>query len=143
MSAISPTSIEHSLRFLESHRIRLVEERDINDRKVLLNDPSVAVIGLVSRGKSTLVNKLIGLDLLPTGPNPVTFGSGFLSTGEPLAIGYRANNSSTALPVEVEEFRHRARRHDAQDIVDFSYRGALRLPAGVGLIDTKGLDEIK
>ena len=138
----SLSRIIHTLEFLELFKLRLSSDSDINDLKILRQTPAIAVVGLVSRGKSTLVNKLIGVDLLPTGPNPVTFGNGFLTSGEARALGRDKKGKTIELPATPEEFRHRARRHDAQDIIDFNYSGALRIPKNVMLIDTKGLDEI-
>jgi GTPase SAR1 family protein len=117
-------------------------ETAANDLRVLHVEPSIAVIGLVSRGKSTLVNKLLGVDVQPMGPNPVTFGCGFLRSGHPRAIGIKADGSRVDLPSDPEGFRHVARRHEAQDVSDFEYTWNFRLPRDVVLIDTKGLDEV-
>jgi hypothetical protein len=138
----SLAKINHTLEFLDLFKLRIKTDSDINDLKILRQTPAIAVIGLVSRGKSTLVNKLIGIDLLPTGPNPVTFGNGFLKRGPAKAIGRDKKGKSVELPTSPEEFCHRARRHDAQDIIDFEYTGKLRIPKNAMLIDTKGLDEV-
>jgi hypothetical protein len=138
----SLAKINHTLDFLELFKLRLESDSDTNDLKILRQTPAIAVIGLVSRGKSTLVNKLIGVDLLPTGPNPVTFGNGFLKSGHAKALGRDKKGKTVELPTSPDEFCHRARRHDAQDIIDFEYSGKLRIPKNVMLIDTKGLDEV-
>lgn len=136
------SKIDATLEFLKDFKLALSEEKDLNHLKAIHQTTAVAVIGLVSRGKSTLVNKLIGLDLLPTGPNPVTFGNGFLSSGKSEAFGITKSGKRVALPLEPTEFKSRSRRYDGQDLVDFTYSNALRLPEDVMLIDTKGLDEI-
>jgi hypothetical protein len=41
----------------------------------------VAVVGEFNRGKSTLINRLIGRDLLPTGPLPVTRAAVIIGAG--------------------------------------------------------------
>lgn len=133
--------IERTVDFLTQFGLALNNDRDLNDLKILRQEPAIAVIGLVSRGKSTLVNKLIGVDLLPTGPNPVTFGNIFLRSGPASASGRLRTGMSIKLPTLPEEFKQRSRRHDGQDIADSEYSGSLRLPEGVMLIDTKGLDE--
>lgn len=130
-----------ALEILDRFHLELTKPIDVDARRVLSQEPTVAVIGLVSRGKSTLVNRLIGADLLPTGPNPVTFGLGYLSSGPPSATGYDRRGREISLPVEVDSFRHETRRHAQQKISDFEYRGDLRIPLGVRLVDTKGLDE--
>lgn len=135
--------ILHAIEILDRFRIPLTDPKDVDAVRLISQPPSIAVIGLVSRGKSTLVNRLIGIDLLPTGPNPVTFGCGYISAGEPRAVGFGRRGVEKELPTDPHEFRHRARRHDAQDIVDFEYTGYVRLPDGVRLIDTKGLDEVR
>lgn len=49
----------------------------------------VAVVGEFNRGKSTLVNRLIGHDLLPTGPVPCTRGFVEIAPGEDACLTVR------------------------------------------------------
>jgi hypothetical protein len=134
--------IDATLEFLRVFKLKLTTEKDLNFLKAVHQLPAVAVVGLVSRGKSTLVNKLIGVDLLATGPNPVTYGNGFLFTGNPTAFGITKKGQQVELPQNAAEFKSRSRRYETQDLVDFTYSNKLRLPENVMLIDTKGLDEI-
>jgi hypothetical protein len=135
-------TIDQSIELLEIFQLKLSDEKDINYLKLLHQTPAVAVIGLVSRGKSTLINKLIGLDLLSTGPNPVSFGNGFISHGRLRAEGYLRDGKTIQLPTTPSSFKERSRRYESQDLVDFKYTGPIRLPGETMLIDTKGLDEI-
>ena len=137
------------VRRIDATNARLLElglafddERSVNDLKAVHQVPSIAVVGLVSRGKSTLINRLVGANLLATGQKPVTFGCGFLQSGAPLAEGMRPDGTRVSLPTSPDDFRARTSRHDAQDLQDFEYTGPLRLPPDVILVDTKGLDEV-
>lgn len=134
--------VDRTIELLQQINRRLTGDLVENDLKVLHTAPSIAVIGLVSRGKSTLVNRLLGAEVQPTGPNPVTFGCGFFRKGEPRAVGIRADGARVGLPTDPDGFRHAARRHEGQDAVDFEYSWGFRLPDDVILIDTKGLDEV-
>lgn len=49
----------------------------------------VAVVGEFNRGKSTLINRLVGLDLLPTGPVPTTRGFVVVAAGEQVNLTVR------------------------------------------------------
>ncbi|MCB1007247.1 MAG: dynamin family protein, partial [Acidimicrobiales bacterium] len=101
--------------------------------------PGVAVIGLFSRGKSTLFNWLVGSDVSPVGALPTTAVLIEASLGERSAAAHSPWDIQM-LPFEPDAFcravsgfqdprPHRAELH-----------GAFRLPPGLLLVDTPGVD---
>ena len=69
------------------------------------NEFRIAVVGEFKRGKSTLLNALIGRDLLPTGVLPVTAVPIEVVSGDEQATVYFADDRQTDIPLsEIEQF---------------------------------------
>ena len=118
------------------------EDAEIKEKVDLLQaPPTVVFVGLVSRGKSTLLNRLVGREVLPVGPNPVTFTVGMLESGEEYAEG-RTRDSTVSLPSNPAKFRDMVARGSNDELEQFLYRGMLRIPEGSRLVDTPGVSEV-
>jgi hypothetical protein len=138
------STIQESVNYLKKFNLKLSDDQLENDLKLIVQKPAIAVIGLVSRGKSTLVNKLVGEEIMPSDPNPESFGCAFLSSGSPSAFATLKNGTIRELSTSPSNFQGSIRRtpQTVDQIQDCTYTGELRLPFGVMLIDTKGLSEI-
>jgi GTPase Era involved in 16S rRNA processing len=103
----------------------------------------LAVLGQFKRGKSTLINALLGTKLLPSGINPVTLVPVFLHFGtEPTLDVYYRNGTSERHSVEelgsfVTESKNPQNTKGVSQ-VDIHFPTAL-LESGVVLIDTPGV----
>jgi hypothetical protein len=137
-------AIQESLDYLKQFNLHLGDDLLENDLKLINQIPAIAVIGLVSRGKSTLVNKLIGENIMPTDPNPESYGCAFLTSGVPVALAVLKTDVKKSLPTSPSAFRESIKRspETLNTFENCSYQGELRLPRDVMLIDTKGLSEI-
>ncbi|WP_433228346.1 dynamin family protein [Actinomadura formosensis] len=97
----------------------------------------VAVTGIVSSGKSTLVNALIGGDLLATGYHAMTFVSAVLRYAEALEI------LESGKPITRDELLARSgRKADGShaDTSGFEVRGPWPYLRWFDLVDTPGFD---
>ena len=112
-----------------------------SQRRLRRANASVAVIGLVGRGKSTFVNQLVGLDLCAVSARPETAAVVGIEHGEPAAHGRTADGELGELPTAPGEFRAAVSREVQNRIVDATYSGDVALPSGLTLIDTPGVGE--
>lgn len=106
----------------------------------------VAVFGRVSSGKSSLLNHLVGQDVLPVGVTPVTAVPTRLVGGdEPAAVVSFAELPPRSIPVEIlreyasEEGNPGNHKHVTGILVTLP---APRLPEGVVLVDTPGIGSL-
>jgi hypothetical protein len=103
---------------------------------------SVAVVGLVKRGKSTLLNRLVGAPIAAVSVLPETAATVLVSTGSPQANGHLEGGTVTKeLPHAPAAFAAAARRDAQPPIERGEISGAFRLPKGLALIDTPGISE--
>jgi GTP-binding protein EngB required for normal cell division len=104
----------------------------------------VACVGQFKRGKSTLLNALIGRDLLPAGVPPVTSVPTVLRYGEP-AARVRTRAGWTAIPPEeLAEFVTEARNPSNRKgvlAVEVTVPAPI-LEGGLSLVDTPGLGSV-
>jgi hypothetical protein len=101
----------------------------------------VAVIGLVSRGKSTLVNQLIGIDLMPVSHKGETPADVHISSGEPdLLLRFKSGETVQGFESLAETSRSLLRSHKDW-VVAARLSHPCRLPDGVTLVDTPGIDD--
>ena len=135
----SPSPNEKSLL----HRLRELSERVSKGRLQL------AVVGQFKRGKSTIINALLGDELLPSGILPVTAIPTFIELGEPsLAISYADGRTETFAPRDADEMQTML-RHFVSETGNPENRlnvGEVRvawksdfLRSGITIIDTPGV----
>jgi GTP-binding protein EngB required for normal cell division len=109
----------------------------------------VAVLGQFKRGKSTLLNALLGARVLPTGVTPVTALSTFISAGDStrLRIAFRNGEEPTVtavaseVPGVLERYvseTHNPRNRLEVESVAVEVRSDF-LDQGIALIDTPGV----
>jgi len=110
------------------------------------NSFEIAVFGRVSCGKSSLLNHIVGRDLLPVGANPVTAVPTRLAYGaEPRATAWFADRKPEPFPVHrlaefVSEQHNPANaRHVTRIVVELP---SPRLSEGVVYVDTPGLGSL-
>jgi GTP-binding protein EngB required for normal cell division len=106
----------------------------------------IAVFGRVSSGKSSLLNHIVGQDLLPVGVNPVTAVPTRLAYGsEPRATAWFADRKPEQFGVErlaefvTEQHNPANARHVTRIVVELP---AERLREGVVYVDTPGLGSL-
>jgi GTP-binding protein EngB required for normal cell division len=139
------------LRLLEQIATRngLVEFRlRIDDLAARLEEDTfeVALFGRVSSGKSSLLNALLGTEILPVGVNPITAVPTKLRYGKTLkaAVAY-GDGRSTVVPVEelVRLVTEQGNPGNLQNIVRAMVEvPSPRLQQGILLVDTPGLGSL-
>lgn len=108
---------------------------------------TVAVAGQFSRGKTTLLNALLGAEYLPTGALPLTSvltRVGYASTAE---ASYVRRGSDVTLPVPVADVPELVARQSSRRSEEQVTAVDIRLPAellrlGVTFVDTPGVGGI-
>ena len=130
-------------------RWHLVEFRPLLDgivRRLESPQYEIAVFGHVSSGKSSLLNHVAGMDVLPVGVTPVTAVPTRMVRGKPpLAIICFAETQPRQVPLErladyaSEEGNPGNSKHVTQILVRIP---APRLPEGVVLVDTPGVGSL-
>jgi GTP-binding protein EngB required for normal cell division len=106
---------------------------------------AVAVCGAFNRGKSTVCNALLGIDVLPAGVLPLTAVATELSFGsEHLAVVHLDGTTKEANIAELADYVTEERNPDNERKVA---RVEIRIPAdvlqsGAVLVDTPGLESI-
>ena len=104
----------------------------------------IAVLGVVKRGKSTLVNQLIGKTMSPVDMLPETAALlAFQNAGEatPHAVGVSPSGDIVSLPDDADGFRKSVKRGSRASVVAASVSGQFDLPSRVWLLDTPGSSE--
>lgn len=106
----------------------------------------VAVLGQFKAGKSSLLNKLAGIDLLPTGVTPVTAIITGLTFGEPLHawVSYLDGTGRQIDATEIADYVAEAQNPNNRKqvaAVELACPGLKEL-AGLRLVDTPGLGSL-
>jgi small GTP-binding protein len=119
--------------------------KDDTRRRLAENRVRVAVLGEIKQGKSTLVNALVGDDLLPTGVTPTTGAIAVVRDG-PAPGAYLVAGPEDGRDV-IDEARFRAlatgkeRAPEGKHIEVVVAGGAL--PEQIEIIDTPGMNDIE
>lgn len=119
------------------HRVgRMLADRDM----------SVAVVGEFSRGKSSLVNKLLGEELLPEGDLPTTALLTRVRAGNERVLSFVGTDKSQERkpfsPEEIERYRRSESVADAAGVLDVTVPSEWLATSGVTLIDTPGVGDL-
>ena len=125
-------------------------ERVVNDARALAERIAegrfyVACVGQFKRGKSTLLNALVGEAVLPTGVVPVTTVPTVLRYGQPSARVQTANRSWTSIQLsEVEQYV--SEEHNPENAKGVTgvevFVPAPLLGSGMCFVDTPGLGSV-
>ena len=139
------------LRFLEQIVTRdgLVEFRQRIDMLASrLEDDSleVALFGRVSSGKSSLLNALLGMSVLPVGINPITAVPTKLRYGKALRAGVSYGDGRSAV-VTIEELSNLVSEQGNPGNLQNIVRAMVEIPSprlkqGILLVDTPGLGSL-
>ena len=131
LSELGETIVEDTERRLSDSRIRAV------------------VLGEIKQGKSTLINALLGKDILPTGVTPTTGATVVICEGDEPGP-YLRREDDTRVSVDTDRFNRLARgplTRDAKSVDED--QGTLEyevahgvLPASLELVDTPGINDI-
>jgi GTP-binding protein EngB required for normal cell division len=145
--ARATSSVPHPTAAQQELLVRLSRLRTRLDEGLL----RVAVVGQFKRGKSTLLNALLGVPLLPTGVTPVTAIPTFIKVGpkttaritfkggkEPLLISAEAE-IPTVLKEHISEVEN-PRNQIGVESVELEVRSEF-LDQGIVLVDTPGVTE--
>ena len=103
----------------------------------------VGVFGRVSSGKSSLVNALVGVPLLPVGATPVTAVPLRVSHGAAeIRVRYRDGREEVVAPERLPEFATESGNRDNERDVLSILIHTPRLPDGLALLDTPGVGSL-
>jgi GTPase SAR1 family protein len=119
------------------HRVgRMLADRDM----------SVAVVGEFSRGKSSLVNKLLGEELLPEGDLPTTALLTRVRAGNERVLSFVGTDKSQERKPfsqeEIERYRRSESVADLSGVLDVTLPSEWLATSGVTLIDTPGVGDL-
>ncbi|WLR51803.1 dynamin family protein [Bacillus tianshenii] len=100
-----------------------------------------AFCGHFSAGKSTMINALVGEELLPSNPIPTSANVVKVKTGEPKAlVGFKEKGDVTfPYPYDLAEIQQYCTDGDAVDYVEISHPSG-KLPDHTAILDTPGID---
>lgn len=102
--------------------------------------PMIAIVGVVNRGKSTLVNEILQQPISPENSRPETASVlGFARGARRQSLGMTNAGKRIRLPKSPSGFTKRVRRGSGLAVAMFAR--AKWLTPGVCLVDTPGLDE--
>jgi GTP-binding protein EngB required for normal cell division len=131
-------------------QVKLLQRLDSLRQRIAVSRFHLALLGQFKRGKSTLLNALLGADVLPTGVIPVTAISTFLQAAPTpsLRVTFNGGRIEESEPDAPEAFRERltafvTEEANPRNILSVE-RVEVRLPSellasGVVLIDTPGV----
>ncbi|MFC0860892.1 dynamin family protein [Sphaerimonospora cavernae] len=142
-----PQSLVRALERLDGRLPAPARERLAELRRRLREDRlRVLIVGEAKRGKSTVVNALLGRLVMPTGVVPVTALPATVTFGEPdcLSVGYRDGRVEERpiddLPLFVTESANSANRLGVTSVV--VRLDAPLLARGVEIVDTPGVGSV-
>lgn len=131
LSELGETIVEDTERRLSDSRIRAV------------------VLGEIKQGKSTLINALLGKDILPTGVTPTTGATVIVREGDVPGPHLRRDDESR-VTLESERFNRLAKgpltkdaetAPDDEGTLEYDVEGGV-LPPSLELVDTPGINDI-
>ncbi|MFD2445791.1 dynamin family protein [Bacillus sp. CGMCC 1.16607] len=109
--------------------------------KAMNKEYAIAFCGHFSAGKSTMINRLIGENLLPSSPIPTSANLVKVKTGEEYAKVYFKNEKPRMYlaPYNYEQVKNYCKDGDQIEWVEISHSES-ELPKGMVILDTPGID---
>lgn len=109
--------------------------------KVEAGEMSIALCGHFSAGKSTMINTLLGRELLPSNPIPTSANVVKIRSGEPAARAYTRHHGVVSFDpeTEIDQLKKYAVDGDTVDWVEIQYPDLFMGEKG-SLLDTPGID---
>jgi small GTP-binding protein len=125
---------KHQNKHLEKKLIQLAE-------KTMNKEYAVAFCGHFSAGKSTMINRLIGENILPSSPIPTSANLVKVKTGEAYAKVYFKQEKPRMYlpPYDYEHVKNYCKDGDQIEWVEISHSDS-NLPKGMVILDTPGID---
>ena len=106
---------------------------------------TVAVVGEFSRGKSTLINKILGADIVPIGDMPTTAMLTRIRAGETTTLLYiKPDGTKMPFPLASETWEELA-KHQFETpggVVDITIPNPMLKDSAIELIDTPGVNAL-
>lgn len=103
----------------------------------------IAVVGQFNAGKSTLINALVGTDLLPIGALPTSTAIAEVTAGPEQYVRVAADGlSEKELPITRDEFARLAVTEGSPPALVRAWLPSIDLPAGVTVADTPGINSL-
>jgi small GTP-binding protein len=128
--------------YIHKHQNENIEKKLIQlAEKTLLQEYSVAFCGHFSAGKSTMINRLIGENILPSSPIPTSANLVKVKTGEEYAKVYFKQEKPRMYlpPYDYEQVKNYCKDGDQIEWVEISHSDS-NLPKGMVILDTPGID---
>lgn len=108
----------------------------------VLQSPVVLVLGLVKRGKSTLVNQILKKKLSPTGRLPETASLiAYNRSTKRSAFSLTTTHERRSIRRTTRGFRRAVSRGKTKELLVASFRGRVDIAEGFTLVDTAGANE--
>lgn len=143
---ISPAQAAVRLRALQAQFVRIGDSVRMKRCQDLLQKAesaefTIAFCGHFSAGKSTMINELMGEDLLPTNPIPTSANVVKVKTGPAYAaVTFKEQGSRVfPYPYDHKEIQAYCMNGEQVDRVEISHPND-QLPKGVAILDTPGID---
>ena len=134
-------SEEQFIDFCSSLGIAFDSDRFAVLSRRVTGDARITVIGLVSRGKSTLINQLAGVELCPVDARGETAAIIEISNGPAKTEAQVESGDFVKIGKSVNDFRNRLPRRVVPTVTWARFSGPVRLPPGITLVDTPGIDD--
>ncbi len=138
------TKIQKLFEGYELCRLQASQVKTLAD-KLRNKSVTLAVIGQFKRGKTTMINSILGEELLPVGIVPVTAAVTRIEYGSPDARVHYLNGLSEEVPVEqLYKYISEQENHDNEKkVAEVSlHTGSEFLKDGLILVDTPGVGSV-
>lgn len=109
--------------------------------KLQKQEYSIAFCGHFSAGKSSMINKLVGEDILPSSPIPTSANLVKIKAGEDYAkVMFKEGKPKLyPAPYDYNQVKSYCKDGDQIEAIEISYSNT-SLPSGVNIMDTPGID---
>jgi small GTP-binding protein len=127
--------------FLQNEDLEAAEKSKEIGKKVLEKEFAIGFCGHFSAGKSSMINKLVGEDILPSSPIPTSANLVKIRAGEEYARVYFKKGKPRLYPApyDYETVKNHCKDGDKIQSLEISHRGSAFLES-VTVMDTPGID---